>query len=287
MPQSLQQEVQKNVQMVQTAAEHVVSFLINYGFEVVGAFLILFVGFKASQWAAAFSLRFLERRQCDLTVARFAAGTIRGLVLGFAAIAALGKFGITIAPIVAAISAVAFGGTFALQGVLSNMGSGLSLLLFRPFKVGDTIEVAGVTGIVEEVKLGCTILTNEDGERLTVPNRHIIGEIVRNSFGCRLAEAVVGISYDDDPARAVAVLGTALRQVPGVAPQPAPIIGIREFADSAIQIGVRYWVPTPEYFQVCGAVNLALFQALKAAGLTMPFPQRDVRLVTPKPQPPG
>ncbi|MBI2174334.1 MAG: mechanosensitive ion channel family protein, partial [Candidatus Omnitrophica bacterium] len=222
------------MQILQTVLERVIGFFVSYGFEVLGALLVLFLGFKLSQWAANLTLRFLEKKQFDLTVARFMSGTVKGLILGFAVIVALGKFGITIAPIVAAIGALAFGGTFALQGVLSNLGSGLSLLLFRPFKIGDTIEVAGVSGVVEEVKLGSTILTNEDGERITVPNRHIIGEVVRNSFGYRVVDAAVGISYDDDPEQAVAILRKALEPFPEVATAPPAIIGIREFADSCI-----------------------------------------------------
>lgn len=282
----MKEEVQKGMQVFQTVIDRVVEFLVNYGFEVLGAVVVLFLGFKLSQWVANLTLKFLEKKQFDLTVARFMSGTVKGLILGFAVIVALGKFGITIAPIVAAVGAVAFGGTFALQGVLSNLGSGLSLLLFRPFKIGDTIEVAGVSGVVEEVKLGCTILTNEDGEQITVPNRHIIGEVVRNSFEYRVVDTVVGISYGDDPESAVKVLRRVLERIPEVATTPASIIGIREFGDSSINIGVRYWVPTKQYVQVSYAVNLAIFKALKEAGITIPFPQREVRLLSQTNSPP-
>lgn len=208
----MQHEVQKGVEFLQTILEKVIEFAVNYGFEVLGALVVLFLGYKASQWAANVTLKFLEKRRVDLTVARFTAGAVKGLILGFAMIVALGKFGITIAPIIAAFGAIAFGGTFAIQGVLSNMGAGVSLLLFRPFKVGDTIEVAGVSGVVEEVTLGCTIITNEDGEKITVPNRRIVGEVLRNSFGYKVVESVVGISYGDDPERAVEVIQKTLRR---------------------------------------------------------------------------
>jgi small conductance mechanosensitive channel len=273
-------DVQKGMEMVHALGQKAAEFLITYGFQVIGALVVLFLGFKASQWAAGLTLKFLERRRMDLTVARFTAGTVKGLIFGFAIIVALGKFGITIAPIIAAIGAVAFGGTFALQGILSNMGSGLSLLLFRPFAVGDTIEVVGVSGVVEEVKLGATVLTNEDGERITVPNRHIVGEVLRNSFAYRAVDAVVGIGYGDDPERAILALRDTLRQFPDVATTPAPLIGIRDFGDSAINIGLRYWVPTKRYIELSYEINLAVFKALKAAGIAIPFPQRDVRIVS-------
>jgi len=254
--------------------------LVSYGFDVLGALVVLFVGFKVSQWIANVLLKFLNRKHIDLTLARFMAGTVKGLIFGFAIIASLGKFGITIAPIIAAIGAIAFGGTFAIQGVLSNMGAGLSLLLFRPFAVGDTIEVTGVSGVVEVVKLGATVLTDEDGVKITIPNKHIVGEIVRNSAGYRLVELGVGISYADDPEQAIQVVRSALQGMPALATSPQALVGIQAFGDSAIMIGVRYWVPTTQYFQLSYAANLAIFNALKSAGITFPFPQRDVRLIS-------
>jgi len=274
------EELQQGMEIVRTVIEKVAEFLVNYSFEVIGALLILFVGHKASQWAGRATLRFLQKREFDPTLSRFAAGAMKGLILSFAIIVALGKFGITIAPIIAAVGALAFGGTLAIQGVLSNLASGLSLMVFRPFRAGDTIEVSGVHGIVQEVRLGCTILTNEDSERLTVPNRHIVGEVLRNSFANRVVETVVGISYGDDPERAIAAVRAALGRVPEVAATPPAIIGIREFGDSSINIGLRYWVPTKQYFQTAYAVNLAVHKSLKEAGITMPFPQRDVHLVS-------
>jgi small conductance mechanosensitive channel len=276
----MQENLQQGVDFVNTSVQTVTKFLIEYGFDALGALLILGAGFVGSRWAANATFRFLQGRRIDLTVAKFAGGAVRGLIFGFALIVALGKLGITIAPIVAGLSALAIGSTFALQGVLSNMGSGLSLLFFKPFKIGDTITVAEVSGVVEEVKLGSTVLTNEDGERIMVPNRHIVGEVVRNSFAYRAADTVVGISYGDDSERAIEAVRGALARVSGVATDPAAQVGIQAFADSSINIGVRYWAPTRQYRQVCHAVNLAIYQAVKAAGLTIPFSQRDVHLVS-------
>jgi small conductance mechanosensitive channel len=97
----------------------------------------------------------------------------------------MGKFGISIAPFIAALGALAFGASFALQGPLSNYGAGLMIIIARPFVVGDTITVKNVSGIVEEVTLATTILTTEDGEKITIPNKHIVGEILNNSFANR------------------------------------------------------------------------------------------------------
>ena len=272
--------VQGGSGIVQTVIDKVVAFLVTYSFDVIGALLILFLGFKVAQWVSRMVLRFLERKRFDATLARFAAGTIKGLIVGFAVIVSLGKFGITIAPIIAAVSAVAFGGTFALQGTLSNFAAGLSLLVTRPFVVGNTITVAGVSGVVEAVTLGCTVLSNEDGEKITIPNKHIVGEVLRNSFEYQVAESVIGISYADDPERAIAAIRGAIEGTSEIAKAPAPSIGIQEFGESSITIGLRYWVPTRRYFHVSYATNLAIYKAIKAARITIPFPQREVRMLS-------
>ena len=275
-------QVQEGMTFVETILTKVAEFLVNYSFEVVGALLILFVGWQLSQWGAKALYHFLQRRKFDVTLSKFIAGALKGLILGFALIAALGKFGVTIAPLIAALSALAFGSSFAVQGTLANFGAGLSLLVSRPFVVGDTIAVAGVSGVVEEVKLGATTLSNEDGERITVPNKHIVGEILRNSHQAHVVEASVGISYDADPARAIEVIRAALGRVPDVVPNPGAQVGIQAFADSAIEIGLRYWVPTKHLFQTQYAANLAIYQALQTAGITIPYPQRVVHLQTAK-----
>lgn len=276
----MKEEVQKGVELLQTILTKVTEFLVNYSFEVLGACLVLILGAIASKWAGAVALRFLERRKVDLTIARFSAAGVKLVILGFAIIVALGKFGITITPMVAALSAIAFGGTFALQGTLSNFAAGLSILMTRPFTVGNTITVVGVSGVVEEVKLGATILSTEDGERITIPNKHIVGEILRNSYDHHIVEAVVGISYSDDPERAMAVIRRVFEESPHVVKQPAPLVGIHDFGESSVNLGLRYWVPTRQRYQAWYATNLAMWKALKAASITMPFPQRDVHVIS-------
>jgi small conductance mechanosensitive channel len=190
----------------------------------------------------------------------------------------LNKFGITIAPFIAAIGAVAFGATYALQGPLSNYGAGLAIILGRAFLVGDTITVAGVFGVVEEVTLAHTTLRTEDGVKITVPNKHIVGEILHNSGEYRIVESSVGISYGADPTKAIEVIAQALATFPQLKGGTAPQIGIDDFHDSSVAIGYRYWVPTQRYIETMHGVNLAVYQALGRAGITIPFPQRVVTM---------
>ena len=270
--------MQEELATIQRAYDVVVEFLINYSFQILGAIIILLVGAKIASWLGRLVTRVCEKKNVDITLSRFLGSVVKILVLTFVVIIAIGKFGISIAPFIAALGAIAFGTSFAIAGPVSNYGAGLIIILTRPFVIGDTITIKGVYGLVEEIHLATTIMTNEDGERILVPNKHIIGEIQINSFANRIVESTVGISYDDNPETAVEVIEEALANIDEICSDPPPLVGIEAFGDSSIDIGVRYWVPTKKYFQTLYRGNMAIHQALKTADITIPFPQRDVTL---------
>ncbi len=271
--------MEEQLSNVQKIMNTVIEYCVNYSFQVVGALITLVVASFAGGWVAKIIMKLGETKKWDITLTRFLAGTVKLIIMVFAVIIALGKFGITIAPFVAALGAVAFGATYAIQGPLSNYGAGIGIILGRPFVVGDTIQVKEVNGLVEEVKLACTVLSNEDGVKITVPNKQIVGEVLYNSKANRIVEGVIGIAYGSDPETAIQAIRQALAQFPEVSSQPSAQIGIQEFADSSVNIGFRYWVPTIKYFQTSYKVNLAVFKALKAAKIEIPFPQREVRII--------
>ena len=161
------QKIQEGIQMVQKLGETAVELLVKYGFQVLGGLIILFVGFKIANWAAHLFIQFGEKKKFDITLTKFIAGVIRITLLIFVVLMAVEKFGVTINPLIAAASAAIFGASFAIQAPLSNYAAGLSVILTRPFVVGNTLRIKGISGVVEEVKLPCTILVNEDGERLS------------------------------------------------------------------------------------------------------------------------
>lgn len=257
----------------------IVEFLVTYSLQIVGAIIILIIGFKLAGRLGRLVFGLCEKHELDITLSRFLGNVVKITVLAFVIIIAIGKFGISIAPFIAAVGALAFGGSFALQGPLSNYGAGVSIILTRPFIVGNTITVQGVSGVVDEIRLAITILSTEDEEQITIPNKHILGEITVNSFANKIVETTVGISYDDDPHKAVMALQETLAGIPEVVREPVPQIGLDEFGDSSLNIGLRYWVETKKYFQSKYKVNLAIHQSLKEAGITIPFPRRDVRML--------
>lgn len=267
------------IALIQNLYRIVSTFVVNYSFQIVGAIIILLIGLKVASWFATLVIRFGGKKDIDITLTRFIAGVVKVITITFVIIIALGKFGISIAPFIAAIGALAFGGSLAVQGPLSNYGAGIAIILSRQFVVGDTITVKGVNGLVEDIHLAATILTNEDGEKITIPNKHIVGEVFTNSFANRIVETSVGISYGNDPQKAVTIIRQVLANEKDVASQPQPQIGIDAFADSAISIGLRYWVPTIRFFETKFRVNMAIHTALQEGDINIPFPQRDVHLI--------
>ncbi len=258
----------------------IIEFGVNYGFQVLAAVITLVIGLIVARWLSRVVVRLCEKRDWDITLSRFLGSVVKMVIIGFVLIMALGKLGIAITPFIAALGAVAFGSSLALSGLLSNYGAGLTIIITRPFVVGNTIQVQSVSGVVEEIGLGATYLSTEDGEKITIPNKHIVGEILTNSYENKVVEMTIGISYADDTRKATRTIEAALKTIPEIVDTPAPQIGIQEFADSSVNIGMRYWVPTKQYFQTLYQANLAVYSALNEAGITIPFPQRDVHMLS-------
>ena len=271
--------MENELENLQNVMDIATELVVKYGFQMIAAVFILIIGWLISRWVAGLVLKLCQRVDLDITLSKFFASLAKIVVLAFVVIIALGKFGISIAPFIAALGAVAFGGTLALQGPLSNYGAGLTIILTRPFVVGDTIKVLDVTGIVEEVKLAYTDLSNEDGEIITIPNKHIVGEVLHNSKENLVVEGVIGVSYDSDPNVAVKLIHEVLNDFDTVASEPAPQIGIQNFGDSAIEIAYRYWVPTKQYYETLYSVNAEVFTRFKNNGVNIPYPQREVKIL--------
>ncbi len=274
------ESVEKEIESIQKFYNLVIEFFVNYSFQVVGALLIILLAWFVAKWASRAVVRLCDKHDIDVTLGLFASNLVRMLIMAAALIVALGKFGISIGPFIAAIGAISLSIGLALQGTLTNYGAGIGLILSRPFVVGDTVQINEVFGVVEEIRLGYTTLRTEDEELITVPNKYMIGDILVNSFGFRIVETTVGIAYGDDPERAIAIMKQTLESFEELSGDNAPQVGIEKFGESSIDIGLRYWAPTKKYFQVQYRVNMALYKAIKDAGITIPYPQRDIHMIT-------
>jgi small conductance mechanosensitive channel len=259
--------------------ETVVNFFTNYSFQLVGALLILLLGYVVAGKVAKIILRVCEKQQLDITLSRFLASTTKVVIMIMISVMALSKIGVSITPFIAAIGAISLGAGLALQGLLANYAAGFNIIIIRPFVVGDTIEVQGVTGIVNEVQLAYTVIENEDGAEITIPNKHIVGEVVLNSRKDSLLKLSVGISYQDNPLAVVELVEKTLAKLDIFTDEVRMQVGIDEFADSAITIGIRLWIPTTNLYSAKYTAYKAIYLAFEAAQISIPYPQQDIHII--------
>lgn len=266
--------------MKAAAWETVVELAVRYGFQILGALVILVAGLVAARWVGGVTGRWLERRRLEPPVRALVVRVVRVVVLVFTLVVALDKFGFQIAPLVAGIGVAGLGIGIALQGVLSNLVAGLSIILTKPFRVGEYVELLGVHGQVTQIELFATTLVHPDRSRVVIPNRKIVGEILHNHGAIRQVQVLIGVAYDTDLARALAVARETVQASPRVLEDPAPVIGVRTLGDSAVTIAVQPWVPVSDFVAASAELHQAVLERFRAAGIQVPFPQREVRLLT-------
>ena len=247
----------------------VTEFLVKYAFQVLGAALIVIAGLVASRMVSDALVRSQAKRNVDVSLAALIARTVRAVVLAFFVVIALANIGISIAPLLAAVGGLAVGAGVALQGLVSNYGAGLSIILGRLFRVGDTIEVVGCAGVVTDITLGATRLRTDNGEDVIIPNRKIVGEVHRNSYRYRVVDTTVGIVYGADPLVAIRLIEGVLAGQSALAPNHPPQVGIERFADTTVRIAYRYWVPSEALVAVRHEVNAAVYRSLLDAGIAL------------------
>ena len=274
--EKLGQQLSVVTQIYDTAIEH----LVPYSFQLLGALVVIIAGVLIARFVSKLVLRLLEAREVDVTLRQFIASTVRLLMIIMFTVIAVQQLGIDITPLIAAIGGLAVGLSLALQGPVSNYGAGLVIILTRMYRVGDTITTQGCTGQVEEISLASTELRAEDGELIVIPNKHILGEIHSNSDTYRIVEGVIGVAYDSDVTKAIATIETVLDGQPGINSDAEPEVGICDFGDSGINIEYRYWTETASHFKTVHAVNLAILEAFRAGDVQIPFPQREVRVLS-------
>ena len=270
--------IQQEIEQVERFYTVIKDYLVNYSIQVAAAILILIIGLWVSKKLSKTVERLLLKHNIDIALTNFIANVVKVLLIVMFVVIALGKLGISITPFVAAIGAASLGAGLALQGMLSNYGSGLAIIATRPFVVGDTISIKGESGQVKMIELGHTILINEENVEITIPNKHIVGEVLHNSFNNSLVMGEIGIAYCADSDQAIAVIRSILSSHAKVANEPYAKVGIERFDDSAVVISYRYWAPTTELIDTKLDINQQIYAQIKAADIEIPFPQRVVTI---------
>lgn len=254
----------------------------RYAFDFIGAILILIGGWIVAGWVRRACLRAFNRsKRIDDTVAPFLAAAVRYGVLVIIVVMVLAQFGVQTASIIAALGAAGLAIGLALQGTLSNIAAGLMLLVLRPFNVGDSINAGSVEGAVESIGLFATELRSADGIYLFVPNSEIWNKAIRNFSrnGTRRLDIAVGVAYEDDVEEALEVLRNLVKAEPRLLNEPGPQVTVKNLGESSVDLNVRGWAARSDYWSVVWDLNKNIKKALDAAGISIPYPQRDLRIV--------
>lgn len=258
-------------------AEHGVDLLLS----VLAAAAIFIIGRWIANLIANLVHKGLTKAKVDPTLNKFLKKLIYTILLVFVIIAALKKLGVDTTSAIAIFGAAGLAVGLALQGSLSNFAAGVLMIIFKPIRVTDFVEVGGATGTVKEIGIFNTILTGPDNVRIIVPNAHVTGDNITNYTvnGTRRVNLVIGVSYEDDIKKAKEVMLAVLKEHSKVLESPAPFVGVKELADSSVNYVVRPWCKSEDYWEVYFDVTENVKYALEANGLTIPFPQRDVHMI--------
>ncbi len=248
---------------------------------VIGAIVLFVVGRMVASWARTKLTQGLTRAGTDASLIPFFASMLYYVLVGVVLIAVLNLFGIETTSLIAVLGAAGLAVGLALQGTLSNFAAGVMLLIFRPIRVGDWVEVAGHAGTVKEIAIFNTLLDTGDNVRIIIPNSQISSDVVKNySFNpTRRVDLVMGISYGDDIGRAIEIIERVLTSDDRTLKDPASTIAVTELADSSVNLIVRPWCNTSDYWALRRDLTRALKEGLEAGGCNIPYPQTDVHVV--------
>jgi small conductance mechanosensitive channel len=258
----------------------VVEYIIRYGLNVVFAIVIFFVGKYLARLISKVVEQLMDKTHIEKTLVCFVRNLTYGALMVFVVIAALGQLGVQTTSLIAILGAAGLAVGLALQGSLANFAAGVLIILFRPFKVGDFIAGAGIMGTVAEIQIFCTILNAPDNRLEIVPNAKLMGDNITNfsAIEKRRIDMVFGISYKDSTDQAKKILKDIVDADPRVLKDPAPLIAVSALADSSVNLVCRPWVKPVDYWAVQFDILEKGKIALEKAGITIPFPQRDVHI---------
>ncbi len=251
-----------------------------FGLKILAAIAVFIFGKLIARFLRNLSVKIMTKSKVDPTLVSFLGHLIYIALLTFIILAALGQLGIQTTSFIAVIGAAGLAIGLSLQGSLSNFAAGVLMIIFRPFKVGDLIDGAGVLGTVEEIQIFTTLLLTPDNKTVIIPNAKLTSDNITNfnAKPTRRIDLVFGVSYSDDIDKVKAVISDVLSQDKRILADPSPTIGLLEMADSSINFAVRPWVKPADYWGVFFDVNEKMKKRFDAEGISIPFPQRDVHV---------
>jgi len=256
------------------------NYIIQYGMKIIGAIAILIIGLWAAKILSKSFNKMLVKKEFDPTLTKFFTTMVKITIIIFVSIATINQAGVETISFVAILGSAGLAIGLALQGSLSNFASGVMLIIFRPIKVGDYIEGGGAKGTVEEIGIFVTTLTSPDNKVIFVPNSKMTSDQITNYNvkDKRRVDMVFGIGYGEDINKAKQVIFDVLKENANILTDPEPKVFVSELADSSVNIVVRPWCKTENYWDVHFNITESIKKIFDERNIQIPFPQRDVHL---------
>jgi len=254
----------------------------TYGLPLLWAVVIFIVGRIVAKSISNAVARAMTKAKVEDTLVKFTKSMLFVAMMVFVVIAAISKMGVETTSFAAVVAAAGLAIGLSLQGTLSNFASGVLLIIFRPFKAGDFIEAGGVSGIVEEVQIFCTLMRSGDNKQIIVPNSQVMGSTITNysTKPTRRLDLVIGVGYGDDLQKVKVVLADLLAADERVLQEPQPTIGVLALGESSVDFAVRPWVNSGDYWPLLFDLQEAIKLRFDKEGISIPFPQRDIHMVS-------
>ncbi|MEA1890931.1 MAG: mechanosensitive ion channel [Pseudomonadota bacterium] len=253
---------------------------VQYGLKLLAAIAVFIIGKMVANWVKKLVTRVMTKSGLDQIIIGFSSSIAYIAMMAFVIVAALGQLGIQTTSFIAILGAAGLAIGLALQGSLANFAAGFLMIIFRPFKVGDVIEAAGVTGKVNAIHIFTTTLTTPDNKTIIIPNAKLGGDNIINysTQETRRVDLTVGVAYDADLKEVRSILEDIVSKDSRVLSDPAHQIAVSELADNSVNFVFRMWVKSADYWDVFFDTNETVKSRFDEAGIGIPFPQRDVHL---------
>ena len=261
--------------------DRIIFYFVDHGIQILTAIFIMGIGILFARWVGNLIHRWLKSKSFDEPVSVLIVRAVKLLTVVFVGVMALGQMGVQITPLIAGIGVAGVGVSLAMQGILGNLVAGLTIILTKPFTIGEYIEVLGVYGQVIEIELFSTTLLHVDNSRVIVPNRKIVGEILHNYGKIRQLDLSVAIAYRTDLTLALSTVKKILQENPNVLKDPAPVVGIASLNESSISLAVKPWVKVEDFVPSQAEIYRSVIEGFRDKEIEIPAPRREIRIINP------
>lgn len=251
----------------------------KYGPKALGALVLIVIGLFLARWIGGMVMKALLKREMEPPLRMLFVRLVKLVILLISLMMAIQQLGFELLPLIAGLGVAGVGVGLAMQGVLSNLVAGLTIIFVKKFRVGEYVELNGVHGLVDTIELFSTTLIHPDRSRVIIPNRKIVGEIIHNYGKIRQLNLSVGVAYETDLGRAIEVVRQVLAHNERVLKDPAPVVGTATMGDSSIVIAVKPWTAVGDFGPAAAEINKALVEAFRQSKISIPFPQCEIRVL--------